>query len=155
MLRHPFLQFAELQPQVSGLILQRPPFQRQAGQLVLQLTFLQFVCPKWSITQLHNTVISYLIKEVSSVFRIRGSLTLTNGPPDPALFVSDLQMATKNYFFLSIFAHYFSKVHLHHSSQIKSHKEVTKQRKSRFFSLVLLNDRRIRFRSLIRIHTSN
>jgi hypothetical protein len=48
---HPFLQFAELQAQVSGLILQSPPFQRQAGQLVLQLTFLQFVCPKWSISQ--------------------------------------------------------------------------------------------------------
>jgi|LakMenE01Jun11ns_1017448.scaffolds.fasta_scaffold8438066_1 hypothetical protein len=34
-------------------------------------------------------------------------------------------------------------VHLHHSSKIKSHKEVTKQKKSRFFLLFLLDDGRI------------
>jgi hypothetical protein len=33
------------------------------------------------------------------------------------------------------------KVHLHHFSNIKSHKEVTKQQESRFFLLFLLDDR--------------
>ena len=36
--------------------------------------------------------------------------------------------------------------HFYHSSKIKSHKEVTKQKKSRFFLLFLLDDRRIRIR---------
>jgi hypothetical protein len=31
-------------------------------------------------------------------------------------------------------------VHLHHSSKIRSHKEVTKQKKSRFFLLFFLDD---------------
>ncbi len=45
--------------------------------------------------------------------------------PDPALFVSSFQMSTKsNFIFLSFFLRY---VHLHHSSKIKSHKDVTKQ----------------------------
>ncbi len=43
--------------------------------------------------------------------------------PDPAIFVNE-------------------GTHLHHSSEIKSHKEVTKQYKSRFFLLFLLDDRR-------------
>jgi hypothetical protein len=42
--------------------------------------------------------------------------------PDPAIFVSDLQDAIKK----SVLYHYFLKVHLHHSLQIKSHKEATK-----------------------------
>jgi hypothetical protein len=44
---------------------------------------------------------------------------------DPALFVSFKMSA--------IFANSFLKVHLHHSSEIKGHKEVTKQQK--FFLL--------------------
>ncbi len=47
----------------------------------------------------------------------------------------------------------FLKVHLHHSSQIKSHKEITKQWKSRVFLLFLLDDGRIRLR--IQIRTNN
>jgi hypothetical protein len=51
------------------------------------------------------------------------------------------------------------KVLLNHFSKIKSQKEVTKQKKSRFFLLYLLNDRRFRIRiqSRIRIgiHTSD
>ncbi len=43
------------------------------------------------------------------------------------------------------------KVHLHYFSKTKSHKEVTKQQKSMFFLLFLLNDRRIP----IRIHISD
>jgi hypothetical protein len=43
--------------------------------------------------------------------------------PDPAIFVSDLQDVNKKLFF----AYYLLKVHLHHFSKIKSHKEVTKQ----------------------------
>ncbi len=38
--------------------------------------------------------------------------------PDPAFFVSELKMATKNYFFV----YYFLKLRLHHFSKIKSHK---------------------------------
>jgi hypothetical protein len=55
----------------------------------------------------------------------------------------------KNMFFKKSFpAYYFLKVHvlLHHFSNIKSQKEVTKQKKSRFFILYLLNNRRIRIR---------
>jgi hypothetical protein len=43
--------------------------------------------------------------------------------PDPAIFVIDLQDANKKDFY----ADSFLKVHLHHSSKIKSQKEVTKQ----------------------------
>ncbi len=41
-------------------------------------------------------------------------------------------------------------VNLHHSSKIKSHKEVTEQQKSRFFLLFLLDDGRSRIQSRIR-----
>jgi len=41
--------------------------------------------------------------------------------PDPALFVSDLQDVNKK-----VFAYSFLKVHLHHFSTIKSHKQETK-----------------------------
>jgi hypothetical protein len=44
-------------------------------------------------------------------------LWLMDPDPDPAIFVSDLQL----------FAHYFLKVHLHHFSKTKRNKEVTKQ----------------------------
>ncbi len=60
------------------------------------------------------------------------SLTDPNADPapDPALFVSDLYDANKKPFFSPSFT---LKVHLHLSSKIKSHKEVTKQQKSRLF----------------------
>jgi hypothetical protein len=41
------------------------------------------------------------------------------------LLSSDLQDANKKYFFLSLFAYYFLKVHHHPSSAIKSHREIT------------------------------
>ncbi len=48
---------------------------------------------------------------------------------DPAIFVIDLQDANKKLILKkSLSAYYFLKVHLHHFSKIKSHKEVTKQR---------------------------
>jgi hypothetical protein len=50
-------------------------------------------------------------------------------------------------FSLSFYASSFLKVHLHHSLKIKSHKEVTKQKKSRFFLIFLLVDGRIRIQS--------
>ncbi len=69
--------------------------------------------------------------------------------PDPALFIIDLQDANKKImFFLNFLAYYFSKVHLHHFSR----KKVIK--KSRFFLLFLLNNRRIWIQSRIQIHTS-
>jgi hypothetical protein len=51
-----------------------------------------------------------------------GSLPLTDldPAPDPAIFVSDIQDG-------KFFAYYFLKLHLHHFSKIKSHKEVTKR----------------------------
>jgi hypothetical protein len=60
--------------------------------------------------------------------------------PDPALFVIDLQDANKNYLKKSFSAYYFLKVHLHRFSKIKSPKKATKQYKSRFFLLFLLDD---------------
>ncbi len=44
--------------------------------------------------------------------------------PAPGIFVSDLQDVNKK---LGFFAYYLLKLHLHHFSKIKSHKEVTKQ----------------------------
>jgi hypothetical protein len=44
--------------------------------------------------------------------------------PDPAIFVIDLQDASKTLIFNTIFsAYYFLKLHLHHFSKIKSQKE--------------------------------
>jgi len=50
--------------------------------------------------------------------------------PDPAFlsfFVTHLQDANKKLIKKSFSGYYFLKVHLHHYSKIKSHKEVTKQ----------------------------
>jgi hypothetical protein len=62
------------------------------------------------------------------LFQIRGSVPLANGSrsgsgSDLSLFVSELQDGSKKYF-SSPFAYYFLKVHLHHSSKMKSHKTV-------------------------------
>jgi hypothetical protein len=46
----------------------------------------------------------------------------------------------------SFYAYSFLKVHLHHSSKIKSHKEVTKQYKAMFFFILLLVYGRIQIR---------
>jgi hypothetical protein len=80
--------------------------------------------------------------------RIRGSMPLTNGSGSGFgigtcyfhLWPSRRQQKSKK----KSFSAYFLKVRLHHFSKIKSQKEVTKQRKSRFFLKFLLNDRRIR-----------
>ncbi len=50
-------------------------------------------------------------------------LSLVDQVLDSAIFVINLKTPTNNYFS----AYYFLKVHLHHFSKIKSHKEVTKQ----------------------------
>ncbi len=57
-------------------------------------------------------------------------LWLTDPDPstDPPLFVSDLQDANRQKFGKKFFAKYFLKVHLHHSSQIKSHKKSENRR---------------------------
>ncbi len=63
--------------------------------------------------------------------------------PNPAIFVIDLQEPNKKLYFLkSLSAYYFLKVHLHNFSNIKSQKEVTKQKESRVFLLFLFADRR-------------
>jgi hypothetical protein len=53
--------------------------------------------------------------------------------PDPAIFVIDLQDASKKLIFNTIFsAYYFLKVHLHHFSKIKSQKESQNRRNQGF-----------------------
>ncbi len=59
---------------------------------------------------------------------------------DPRNFVTDQDMNKKLPFYLSFLAYYFLKEHLHHFSKIKSHKEITKKKKSMFFLLFLLDD---------------
>jgi hypothetical protein len=72
--------------------------------------------------------------------------------PDPAIFVIDLQDASKKLIFNTIFPpFYFLKVVLHHFSKIKSQKESQNRRNQGFFLLFLHDERRIR----IRIHTSD
>ncbi len=61
--------------------------------------------------------------------------------PDHAIFITDLQEVHKN----------FLNAYLHHFSTKKSHKEVTKQQETMFFSLFLLDDRRIQIWIRIRI----
>jgi hypothetical protein len=51
--------------------------------------------------------------------------------PDPAIFVIELQDA-KKLFLKSFSAYYLLKVHLHHFSKIKCHKEVTNSRNQGF-----------------------
>jgi hypothetical protein len=61
--------------------------------------------------------------------RIRGSMSLT----DPAIFVMDLQDASKKLIFYTIFsAYYFLRLHLHHFSKIKSQKESQNSRNQGF-----------------------
>ncbi len=50
-----------------------------------------------------------------------------------------------------LFAYYFLKLHLHHFSKIKIHKEVTKQQDLRVFLLFFLDNRWIRSRRRIQI----
>jgi hypothetical protein len=53
--------------------------------------------------------------------------------PDPAIFVIDLQDASKKQIYNKIFfAYYFLKVHLHHFSKIKSQKKSQKRRSQGF-----------------------
>jgi hypothetical protein len=62
---------------------------------------------------------------------------------DPVIFVSVLQVFQQKIIIFCLLL-FELKVHLHHFSQIKSHKEVKKQLESMFFLLFLLDDRRIR-----------
>ncbi len=64
--------------------------------------------------------------------------------PDPWHFSTDPDPRIRPTDILSFFADYFMKVHLHHSSRIKSPKEVTIKI---FFLLILLDDVRIRTRT--------
>jgi hypothetical protein len=62
--------------------------------------------------------------------------------PDPVIFVTFKASTTKNSKFFGFF-----KVHLHHFSKIKSHKEFAKQYLGiTVFLTILLDDRRIRIR---------
>ncbi len=105
--------------------------------------------------QIHEILVRICIR-----IRFRGSLPLTNGldsdaDSDPAVFVSELQDVNKKLFFvLSFFAYYFLNTFTSFF-KYKSHKEVTKQKESMFFSLFLLDDRRIRIQIRTRIRNSD
>jgi hypothetical protein len=85
----------------------------------------------------------FRIHEILGWIRIRGSMPLTSGSrswirmrildPDPAIFVIDLQDASKKLIFNTIVsAYYFLKVHLHIFSKIKSQKEPQNSRNQGF-----------------------
>jgi hypothetical protein len=60
--------------------------------------------------------------------------------PDPAIFVIDLQDASKKLIFNTIFsAYYFLKVHLHHFSKVKSQKESQNRRNQGFSYYFCMN----------------
>ncbi len=95
------------------------------------------------------------IHDILVWIRIRGSMPLTNGSGSGWGFGSGCGSASsyfrhwpsrgqqKTNFLKSFSAFYFLKVHLHHFPKIKSEKDVTKQKESRFFLLFLLDDRRM------------
>ncbi len=75
--------------------------------------------------------------------RIRGSVQLTYGSGSGSRsFRQWPSRCQQEIFFPSFFAYYFFKVHLRHSSKINtvSHKDVTKQQKSRLFLLFFIDD---------------
>jgi hypothetical protein len=73
--------------------------------------------------------------------------------PDPAIFVINVPDTNKKLFFFKVL--HFLKVHLHNFSKINSQKKVAKQKESRFFLLLLLDDRRIRIHTSERIRIRN
>ncbi len=73
-----------------------------------------------------------ILVQIRKRIRIRLAVLWLTDPdadpaPDPALFFSDLQDGNNKY----LFFYQVLKVHLHHSSKIKSHKEVPKRRQIR------------------------
>ncbi len=107
----------------------------QGGDFFL---YFLFVC---SIAPSFNSELGFF-----SLFQCSGSMTFWGGSgsgssdpcfwlmdPDPAIFVIDLQDASNKLIFNTIFsAYYFLKVHLHHFSKIKSHKESQNRRNQGF-----------------------
>ncbi len=104
----------------------------------------------------HNLLSVFRVRDILVRIRILGSVPLTSGSHcDPALFVKDLQDANKKYFFSCKFECFFLFEDTFTSffeNKNKSHKEVTKQKKSRFFFIFLLVDGRVRI--WIRIRTN-
>jgi hypothetical protein len=78
--------------------------------------------------------------------RILGSVPLTNGYGCGSgsgsfsfrQWPSRCQQKKKKFLKFFMLTYSFLNIHLHHSSKIKSHKEITKQKKSRFFFIFLL-----------------
>jgi hypothetical protein len=88
------------------------------------------------------------IRDILVLILIRGSASLSNGSGScycTVLFsLLTFKSPTKNFFVLSVSPYYFLNVNLLTSVlKIKRHKEVTKQKESRFFFLFLIDDRRI------------
>jgi hypothetical protein len=74
----------------------------------------------------------FRIRDILVWIRIRGSVPLTNGS---CSFRQWPSKPTKNHFFVCLFlCLLLFDVHLHHSSKIKSHKEVTKTAETKVFS---------------------
>jgi hypothetical protein len=121
--------------QGQQLVVVNPAFsgKQQVGITTMCTVFVQHPISFHSVSRIRD----FLVLSESGSGSGSGSwdpyLWLTDPDADPALFVSDLQDAKKKNY-----AHSFLKVHLHHSSKIKSHKEVTNQLKSRAFLIYLL-----------------
>jgi hypothetical protein len=91
---------------------------------------------RWSVVPTRTSIFLSVLRIRDIVVRIRA-----DQDPDPAIFVIKLQDANKK---LNFSAYYFLKVYLHHFSKMKGHKEVTKQKESRFpYYLNIFYDRRI------------
>jgi hypothetical protein len=84
----------------------------------------------------------FRIRDILVRIRILRSVPLNNGSGSMQIILFSsvtFKMPTKNNLFFSKFLLLFLlKVHLHNSSKIKSHKEVIKQKKSRFFFIFYL-----------------
>jgi hypothetical protein len=91
-----------------------------SGQLV---GLVSNICNKWNSRKEQDITLIFLFFFLRRASK-PGLLRLWHCQSDSLATQLD---ANKNYFFLSFSANYFMKVHLHHFSKLKSHKEVTKQ----------------------------
>jgi hypothetical protein len=66
-------------------------------------------------------------KYVKKIFVLHPLKSLKKEESDPELSVTFKTPTRSNFFAPNFFAYYFLKIHLHHSSQTKIHKEVTKE----------------------------
>jgi hypothetical protein len=85
------------------------------------------------------------IHDILVWIRIRGSMPLTNESGSCPFCHFDSQDANKKLIFLKLLITFWMYIYSHDFSKIKSQKEVKKQKESRLFLLLLLDERRIRY----------